>query len=192
MFYKQLLKICTLNNTSPTTTVISLGYSKGSLTNWKNGTIPNGDIVVRFAKHFGVTTDYFLLGDESALSGDNASNDKLTFDEQSLLNTYRDLTSIGKTKMLDISKEIWSDYRLYNNETESRLDPDAEFKKIMDKRAKYTQARHTRKEEDNETVKITVAAFGGIGREEINISKETADKAEKELDKITKRKNKGI
>lgn len=65
-FYEQLVKLCDKNGVKPTTLVESLGMSKGTMSNWKKGGNPSGDAVVRFAKHFGVSTDYLLLGKETA------------------------------------------------------------------------------------------------------------------------------
>lgn len=78
MFYEQLLKLCEINNISPTSLVQKLGMSKGTMSNWKKGGVPNGDAVVRFAKHFGVSTDYLLRGDE--FSPDLSTDDKELLD----------------------------------------------------------------------------------------------------------------
>lgn len=61
-FYEQLEKLCEKNNVKPSNLIESLGMSKGTMSNWKKGGVPNADAVVRFAKHFGVSTDYLLLG----------------------------------------------------------------------------------------------------------------------------------
>lgn len=59
-FYERLLKICEKNNVKLTPLIKKLGYSTGSLTNWKNGTMPNGDIIIVFANYFNISTDYLL------------------------------------------------------------------------------------------------------------------------------------
>lgn len=75
MFFEQLEKICIQNNTSPTAVTVKLGYSKGTMSNWKKGATPNGDVIVRFAEYFNVTTDYFLTGKEPTNSNDELAND---------------------------------------------------------------------------------------------------------------------
>lgn len=90
MFYTQLKKLCALNNTSPTAVTEFLGMSRGSMSNWKKGTTPNGDIIVRFAEHFNVSTDYFLLGKE------NQNN--LSTDQQELLDLYNQLDPIKQAE----------------------------------------------------------------------------------------------
>lgn len=64
-FYEQLEKLCQKHNIKPSNVVEQLGMSKGTMSNWKKGGTPSGEAVVRFAKHFNVSTDYLLLGKET-------------------------------------------------------------------------------------------------------------------------------
>lgn len=41
MFWENFIKLCTENNTKPNPVAAKLGISSGSVTNWKNGTMPN-------------------------------------------------------------------------------------------------------------------------------------------------------
>ena len=59
-FYEQLEKLCQKHNIKPSNVVEQLGMSKGTMSNWKKGGTPSGEAVVRFAKHFNVSTDYLL------------------------------------------------------------------------------------------------------------------------------------
>lgn len=116
MFYDYLKEICIKNNTTPTQLLKDINVSTGSLGNWKKGALPNSDIIIRIATHLNVSTDYLLLGKDSVSSiavvdAKEIIKDSLSADERSLVNTYRDLNIDGKTKMLDISKELWADYR---------------------------------------------------------------------------------
>lgn len=90
MFYEQLKKLCDINGTSPTAVTEFLGMSRGSMSNWKKGTTPNGDIIVRFAEHFNISTDYFLLGKEIS--------NKLSNDQQELLDLYSQLDPIKQAE----------------------------------------------------------------------------------------------
>ena len=46
-----------------------LGLAKGLVSNWKKrGTVPSGDILLKIADYFGVSTDY-LIKDEEIISG---------------------------------------------------------------------------------------------------------------------------
>lgn len=64
MFYENLQKVCKEKGTTPTTVTVALGISKGTLGQWKNGSSPTGNIVVRFADYLGVTTDRLLTGED--------------------------------------------------------------------------------------------------------------------------------
>lgn len=62
MFYNRLLTLCESEGIKPTTLLSSMGMSKGSLANWKDGKLPTGEVLVRFSEHFGVSIDYLALG----------------------------------------------------------------------------------------------------------------------------------
>lgn len=64
MFYDSFLRICEKQQIKPTPLLSSLGLSKGSLNNWKNGTIPNGDVLSKLADALNCTVDD-LLGRET-------------------------------------------------------------------------------------------------------------------------------
>ncbi len=87
-FYEQLEKLCQKEGIKPSTLVESLGMSKGTMSNWKRGGTPNAEAVVRIAEHFGVTTDYLLLGHDS----NEESEDELIYVsefDKKLIETYR-------------------------------------------------------------------------------------------------------
>lgn len=64
-FFKQLQKACENNGISVTSAVIQLGISRSSVTNWKKGVVPNGDVIVRLSELLSVSTDYLLTGKNS-------------------------------------------------------------------------------------------------------------------------------
>lgn len=80
MFYHILLSLCREHGTTVTALARELNIAKGSPSNWQRGASPNSDVVVKIARHFGVSCDY-LLGldnvpsrtDEFALSPDEQS-----------------------------------------------------------------------------------------------------------------------
>lgn len=65
MFFAQLESLCTGKGTTPSTVARELGFSMGSVSHWRKGNCPGGDIVVKFADYFGVTTDRLLKGEEN-------------------------------------------------------------------------------------------------------------------------------
>ena len=73
MFNEQLLLLCKQENTSISAVAQELGFSTGSIANWKRGKIPNGDTLLKFANYFHVSTDYLLTG---KINCDTISNDE--------------------------------------------------------------------------------------------------------------------
>ena len=67
MFYSQVSKLCEERGEKITTATTALGFSKGNLSRWRSGNSPTADVVLAFANHFGVTTDYLLKDEESYL-----------------------------------------------------------------------------------------------------------------------------
>lgn len=60
MFYSTLLSLCRAHGTTVTALARSLNIAKGSPSNWQRGASPNSDVVVKIARHFGVSCDYLL------------------------------------------------------------------------------------------------------------------------------------
>ncbi len=117
MFYEQLIKLCKKTGISPSTLTEQLGYSKGSFSNWKKGATPSGDIIVRFAKHFNVSTDYFLLGINTTIENNHLDEDikelnknALTIDERNIINIYREINDTGKELVQNAIREIWKEH----------------------------------------------------------------------------------
>lgn len=84
MFYNQILQLCKQNNTSVTAVAQSLGMSKGTVTSWKNGGIPNGETILKFANYFNVSTDFLLTG--------KINFDSITEDEKDWISLYKELS----------------------------------------------------------------------------------------------------
>jgi transcriptional regulator with XRE-family HTH domain len=101
VFYEQYYKLCKTQNVSPSRVALGLNISKTSVTRWKNGAIPNAEILQKIATYFNVSTDY-LLGNESFFS---ISND-IQHDEiiSALLNELKDLDDETKKEILDYAK----------------------------------------------------------------------------------------
>lgn len=93
MFWKNFYTLCQKNKISANAVCAKLGLSTAAATHWKNGAIPKGDILLKLAQYFNVTTDYLLTGKEPQ----NQSETDLTDDEIELLSTYRKLPLKGKT-----------------------------------------------------------------------------------------------
>lgn len=103
MFFEQLEKLCADAGISPTAATLKLGYSKGTMSNWKKGATPNGDVVVRFAELFNCSTDYLLRGISNPSS--------LTRAEQTLLADFRNLNPQGQEYILQTMDMVREKYK---------------------------------------------------------------------------------
>lgn len=60
MFWERFYNLCKEHKTTPTTVAKAIGISHAATTKWKNGTVPNADVLEKIADYFRVTTDYLL------------------------------------------------------------------------------------------------------------------------------------
>lgn len=65
MFWEIFFRLCSQRGKSPNAVAKELKISSGSITNWKNGTIPNNSALLKLANYFNVSVDY-LLGKEDS------------------------------------------------------------------------------------------------------------------------------
>lgn len=59
-FWETYEKLCLSCGKKPSPVGKELGISTGSIAQWKNGSTPSGETLVKIADYFGVTTDYLL------------------------------------------------------------------------------------------------------------------------------------
>jgi repressor LexA len=64
MFWENFFELCKKNNLKPLRVVKDIGIASGSITKWKNGSIPNSRSLTKIADYFGVSVEY-LLGKET-------------------------------------------------------------------------------------------------------------------------------
>ena len=63
MFWDNFLSLCSRDGLSPNAVAAELGKSSGSVTAWKNGTVPRETTLRKIADYFGVSVD-LLIGRE--------------------------------------------------------------------------------------------------------------------------------
>ncbi len=61
MFWKNFYELCMVNNLKPLQVVNQLHIAAGSITNWKNGTIPSAKNLKKLADFFKVSVEYFFI-----------------------------------------------------------------------------------------------------------------------------------
>lgn len=60
MFWNVLCRLCEENNTKPYAIAKAIGASNSVCTKWKNGSIPNGETLLKLSNYFNVSVDYLL------------------------------------------------------------------------------------------------------------------------------------
>lgn len=76
MFWENFVRLCAEHNTKPNPVAKELGFSSGSVTDWKNGKTPRPTTIQKIADYFGVTPDY-LTGTEKAPTAEAEEADEL-------------------------------------------------------------------------------------------------------------------
>ncbi|MDR1674174.1 MAG: helix-turn-helix domain-containing protein [Oscillospiraceae bacterium] len=69
MFYENLCKLCEQRGLKVTNVISELGYSKGTQSRWRAGSVPNIDILMKFAEFFDVSADELLGRKKHELDG---------------------------------------------------------------------------------------------------------------------------
>lgn len=104
MFWDNFRNLCLKNNITPNALAKVLSFSSGSITTWKNGTVPHHDTLLKIADYFNVSVDY-LLGKTEVSEADNA-NALLSSQEAELLKMFRQLNELQKAKLLISAEEL--------------------------------------------------------------------------------------
>lgn len=60
VFFDILQNRCTEKGIKVTPLLLNLGLSKGNISKWKNGTLPNGEILIKIADYLDCSVDYLL------------------------------------------------------------------------------------------------------------------------------------
>ena len=92
MFWNRFIEICKEKGTSPTAVVTALKISGGSVTKWKNGSVPTDTTILKLAAYLDVSADY--------LSGKSNDKNKPTAEDDELTEYLEELRSRPEMKML--------------------------------------------------------------------------------------------
>lgn len=65
IFYETVNRICKEKGTTATTVLKAIGASTGNVSKWKNGSIPNIDLALRFARYLNISLDYLVTGEDA-------------------------------------------------------------------------------------------------------------------------------
>lgn len=109
-FTEQVRALLSLRGLSINKMLKDLSLGSGTFASWeKNNRIPTGDVLIRFADYFDVTTDY-LLGrtDEKNPSPGGAAPLELSPQDTDLLDLFHQLNEEGQEKILSYAKDLMS------------------------------------------------------------------------------------
>ena len=99
MFYQILDNLCKKNGTTVTAVLKELNISTSKGTAWKNGSIPNADIVLKLAQHFHVSME-FMMG---AVDVDRAGETPIP---PAVLAVLLKLSELSEEQLRDVAKYI--------------------------------------------------------------------------------------
>ncbi|MBR1529518.1 MAG: helix-turn-helix transcriptional regulator [Oscillospiraceae bacterium] len=125
MFWDRFEKLCRDAGKKPSPVGKEIGVSATAVYKWKEGTIPNGEILMKIADYFNCSTDYLLgrtetpnaqsvtTGDSNNnISGDNNSNHvnvgntQLSDDTKTLVEMIQDLPLLERSKVVVMIDEM--------------------------------------------------------------------------------------
>ncbi len=107
-FYERLRFICKEKGTTVTNMLSNLGIATGSTGNWKRGSLPNGDILMKIADYLDTSIDYILLGEFRS---------DLNSDEKQLVELYRITPDRAKYKVIcDMERIVQEEIRKFSAE----------------------------------------------------------------------------
>lgn len=100
MFWENLSKLCAENNTSPTSVIVDLQLSRGSVTSWKNGKVPHHSTLLKIADYFNVSVDYLLTGQKETPTAE--SDERKT----ELMKLFSLLDDAGRDALIAIAQQM--------------------------------------------------------------------------------------
>ncbi len=112
MFWDRFFQLCVLHNSKPNPVAKELGFSSGVVTKWKNGSIPNGEMLLKIADYFDVSVDYLLGRSDSPemdIKKEAAQMDSLSRDEKEseVIHLYNQLSPARQERaLLALYREI--------------------------------------------------------------------------------------
>lgn len=86
MFWESFVELCNQRKKTPSQVVKELDIAAGSVTKWKNGSVPRGETLRKLAWYFGVSVDELMTGSAPAT---DAQHLDLTQRETNLILRYR-------------------------------------------------------------------------------------------------------
>lgn len=115
MFWNVFYKLCEENNTKPNAVAKTIGVSSATCTKWKNGTIPNGETLLKLADYLDVSVDYLLGRTEAPQTIKNSETNQHTerninitdnSETMELIEMIKNLSLIERSKVILFIDEL--------------------------------------------------------------------------------------
>lgn len=107
-FYERLRAICKEKGTTVTNMLTKLGIATGSTGNWKRGSLPNGDVLIKIADYLNISVDYILFGEYRS---------DISKDERKLVELYRITPERAKYKVIcDMERIVQEEIQKFSAE----------------------------------------------------------------------------
>ena len=109
MFYDKFLELCAEKGLSPSAAAEEIGMAGAHVTRWKNGSVPTDKTILRIARYFGVSMDYFkedAQKEKPAVTNDDELAESLEIlrerpETRALLHASKGLTAEQVQKMAE-------------------------------------------------------------------------------------------
>jgi len=116
MFWENFYNECEKRNTTPAEVVKDLGIAGGSITKWKNGSMPSSENLIKIADYFNVSVDYLLGRQKEINKTNNEKKDsdfyRMLFSDDGMLLIRKRLINRMQIYGYDrLAKELHVDYR---------------------------------------------------------------------------------
>lgn len=99
MFWDNYLQLCIQKDMTPTAVGVELGFSRATVSNWKNGGMPREMALRKLSSYFGVTVDD-LLADTPQKTP--PASKELTEDDMKLLELFHSIPEDKRAAYLEL------------------------------------------------------------------------------------------
>ena len=102
MFWETFVKLCNSKNTKPNPVAKLLGIPSGSLTDWKNGSIPRDTTLLKIAEYFNVSVNYLLGKEEKEKPSAAEATESMGENEKRLFAIWAQIPDHQKPELLNL------------------------------------------------------------------------------------------
>ncbi len=102
VFWERFLNLCSIYKITPNAAAKRMGISSGTVTNWKNGAVPQPTKIKTVAKFFGIEEEYLLATEEERAKRKELvlHEPSQAYNEKKLLSLFAELSEIEQLKLL--------------------------------------------------------------------------------------------